>query len=383
MSMHIVAIIVLAPLLMVGGVLLWLKATEFGRMPEGDRLARMQKSPQYNREAGRFENIHPRNFNREIKAMPLLKEQFFGPQIRQPSAPLPAVAFDRTAFESGDLKYTWIGHSTFLLRLAGKTLLFDPVFSGDVAPLPILGRRFQEPPLQLTDLPTVDIVLISHDHYDHLDRESILFLKQTNATFMTALGVGARLEGWGVPADRIVELDWWEQKTLAGITFHCTPSQHFSGRSLDDAQKTLWSSWVLESAGRKLYFSGDSGYADHFKTIGERLGPIDVAFLENGQYDNRWRYVHMLPEETVQAAIDLKAKMMLPIHWGMFSISFHDWFDPIKRTYSEARRRGMPLLTPRLGAVVDLSADLAKADVAEDRWWESHPDFRSSDTSHP
>ena len=267
---------------------------------------------------------------------------------------------------SKDLKTIWFGHSSFLLNMDWIIILVDPVFSGAAAPVKFLVRRFQAPALSLEELPEIDYVLISHDHYDHLDMDSIKFFRDKNTQFITPLGVGAHLEGWGIEPKRIIEKDWWEETSLEKIKFIATPAQHFSGRGLFDRNCTLWASWVIQSENNNIYFSGDSGYDIHFKNIGAKYGPFDVAFLESGQYNKNWKQVHMLPTQAAQAYRDLKAKKYFPVHWGMFVLSTHTWYDPIKQLFKISKQHGLNLIVPKLGQIVNLSKDFNN-----EYWWES------------
>ncbi len=263
------------------------------------------------------------------------------------------------------VRVIWFGHSTLLLNINGNIVLVDPVFSGSASPFTFMIKRFQPPVLTLDELPEIDYILISHDHYDHLDRDSIVFFKDKKAKFITPLGVGSHLQGWGISEERISERNWWQGVEFESIKFTATPAQHFSGRSLGDRNKTLWASWVIESSDRKIFFSGDSGYDTHFKEIGERMGPFDIAFIENGQYNDNWREVHMLPEESVQAFHDLKAKKYFPIHWGMFVLAYHTWREPIQELYRLASQYQIQVISPKIGEVINPNEDFIA-----DYWWE-------------
>ena len=223
---------------------------------------------------------------------------------------------------------------------------------GDVpAPIDLLGgKRFSvELPIEVQKLPKIDAVILSHDHYDHLDYESILKLKDKVDTFYAPLGVGVHLEAWGISKEKIIELDWWQEITVDDLKFVCTPARHFSGRKFNNRQSTLWSSWVIQSSTENIFFSGDSGYDSHFKEIGEKYGPFDFAMMECGQYNEMWPEIHMFPEETAQAAVDVKAKKMMPIHWGAFKLALHSWTDPVERVTKKAEELNLPLITPKIG----------------------------------
>lgn len=250
----------------------------------------------------------------------------------------------------------WFGHSSFLLQLNGKNIFIDPMLTAVAAPHPWLGaNRFNaQSPLDFDEIPDLDAIIISHDHYDHLDHESILQLKDRTTHFYVPLGVGVHLESWGINSDRITELDWWQETSLDDIQLVCTPLQHFSGRKLRNGQSTLWSSWVIKTDSESLFFSGDSGYADHFKEIGEKYGPFDLALMECGQYDQRWSDIHMLPEQTAQAGVDVKADVIMPIHWGSFKLALHSWKDPIQRVTRQANTLNLPVITPQIGEWIPL-----------------------------
>ena len=265
---------------------------------------------------------------------------------------------------------SWLGHSTVLLRLQGKNILFDPVFGKAASPFTFAGpKRFRAlKAIQLQDLPPIDVVCVSHDHYDHLDYFTVKRLKRTVRMFFVPLGVGAHLERWGVDAARITELDWWEESTFAGLRFACTPSRHFSGRTLTDRFKTLWCSWVVTDGKINLFFSGDTGYGPHFKKIGKRYGPFDLTLLECGQYDYRWPNVHMMPEQTAVAHADLRGKRLLPMHWGTFRLAFHGWSESVERVLVAAQKTGIQVTTPRIGETVPVVGTVFPVD----HWWEAY-----------
>lgn len=266
-----------------------------------------------------------------------------------------------------ETRFIWFGHSTFLVQMNDKNILIDPMFGDVPAPNPIFGgQRFsRELPIEVAKLPQIDAVLISHDHYDHLDYGSIQKLKDKVKMFYTPLGVGIHLQAWGVDKDRIIELDWWQETKLDDLVFRSTPSQHFSGRGLSDRDKTLWCSWIVQSETENIFFSGDGGYAPHFKAIGERYGPFDFAMIECGQYNKLWPDVHMFPEETAQAGVDLKSKIIMPIHWGAFKLSQHSWTDPVERLSLKAKELQIELVTPQIGE----SYVLGTSGLESSAWW--------------
>lgn len=290
---------------------------------------------------------------------------------REPPSPLPVLPFSRDAFlkPQQGWKLAWFGHNVLLLRIAGLTVLIDPMFGANAAPISPVGvRRFSRDTIEIIDsLPEVDLVLLTHDHYDHLDYESIRRLRPRARRYAVPLGVGRHLLAWGVPEDQVEELDWWQQTLLGELRLTFTPSRHFSGRGLTDRARSLWGGWVLTTEREKVWLSGDGGYGTHFATIGERLGPFDFAFVECGQYNEMWHPMHMYPEEGVRAALDAGAKLVMPIHWGAFSLAQHSWYEPVERFLTEAQRLGLPCITPRLGEMI--TAPAASEPVA---WWRNH-----------
>ena len=281
---------------------------------------------------------------------------------------------DFAAFQaSAGLQVIWLGHSTVLARIGGQTVLFDPIFSKRASPFQWIGpKRFDTTPqLKLEELPPIDAVVVSHDHYDHLDYHTIRKLKRKAKHFFVPLGLGAHLKRWGISKQNFTELDWWQEADWNGLDVVCTPSQHFSGRTLHDRDATLWASWVVRSGKHRIFFSGDGGYAGHFKQIGEKYGPFDVTLLECGQYDPMWAKIHMAPEQTVQAHIDLRGGLMIPIHWGAFTLAPHPWTEPVERAVAAAAKTDSRLVFPRLGECISIPY-AASGDHAGGSWWQSH-----------
>ena len=286
----------------------------------------------------------------------------------RPSQNLPLVTHTKQALITFDkTRLIWLGHSTFLLQHLGKNILIDPMFGPVPAPFTWLGdKRFSETlPFTIADLPHIDAVLISHDHYDHLDYKSIQELHPKVKYFFVPLGVENHLLRWGVPQEKISTLNWWEKTNSAGFEFVCTPAQHFSGRKMSNSQETLWASWVIKADNLSLYFSGDSGYDSHFKAIGEKYGPFDLALLECGQYNPMWADIHMFPEETAQAGIDLNAKKIIPIHWGAFKLAMHAWDEPVQRVVKAANEKQIAIEVPVIGASILQDTDAKPLDF----WW--------------
>lgn len=269
------------------------------------------------------------------------------------------------------LKAAWLGHSTLLINMEGRTILTDPIFAKKVSPIgPV---RFNDVlPIEIEELPVIDVAIISHNHYDHLNKYTIKKLRDKVQTFIVPNGVRTYLEKWGVPETKIVELNWWDEVEVANnLTITATPAKHFSGRGLFDRNESLWASWVVKGAEHTIFFSGDGGYFGGFKEIGEKYGPFDVAFLECGAYNEKWANVHMFPEETVQAYFDLKAQVLQPVHWATFNLAFHAWYDPIERLVEAGKARKAELSTPQIGQVVDYNKPLVA-----NYWWQpaiKHP----------
>lgn len=356
-------------LILVGITLIFVNTSpQFGGKPTKEQQLQYATTDHY--EDGKFVNQIPSEMEVGLKDFPsLIYKQFKSDPDRQPST-----KFDVQHIDSMDIelkpdsitRLTWFGHSAFLLEIAGKKILLDPMFGDVPAPHPWLGKsRYSNGlPIEIEKLPKIDAIIMSHDHYDHLDYGSIMKLKEKTEQFYMPLGVGAHFRAWGVEESRIHELDWWQDITLDSLKFTCTPARHFSGRGFTRAN-TLWSSWVIQSPDKNIYFSGDSGYGPHFKAIGDKFGSFDFAMMECGQYNEKWEAIHMMPEQTIQAAIDVNAKITQPIHWGAFTLSLHSWTDPIVRASEAAAQRGVTLCTPAIGEPV-----LIGQSYPSSKWWE-------------
>jgi len=339
---------------------------EFGKNPTGDRLKRVQASPHYG--DGAFQNLQPtRLILKEASYFKMIREYFNKPANTVPPQALPSVRTDLRALPSDRPAIVWFGHSSYLLKVRGVNILVDPVFSGHASPVSFFGKAFPGSNVYgVADLPVIDVVLLTHDHYDHLDYKTIMELAPSARRYYTSLGVGSHLGFWGIGKERIVELDWWESAELpAAMEITATPARHFSGRNMKRNQ-TLWSSFVLKTPDGHFFLGGDSGYGEHFKTIGDRYGPFEIALLESGQYGKNWPDIHMLPEQTVAATGDLRAKILLPVHWGKFVLSLHSWDEPIRRLVDRAKEKGVTVATPRIGEPVILNTE-----IPGERWWES------------
>ena len=340
----------------------------FGGTPDAASMARIQQSRAFAGEM--FHNLTPTTLQTsEGEPMTLwswMNNYFLPPTGKNPTEPLPSRALDTAALKDGSL--VWFGHSSVLFQTAGKRFLVDPVFYR-ATPLPFGGQPFrQKHPTLPPNLPPLDAVLISHDHYDHLDMRAIRELAPKVGHFYVPLGVKAHLQRWGIPDGKITEMDQLETAELGDVKLTLTWSRHFSGRTFDGRNKTLWGSWVVKSPGFSLFFNGDSGYDKHFRMIGEQFGPFDIVLMENGAYNGNWAQIHMKPEQSVQAALDVRARLVLPIHWGKYDLAFHEWREPIERFMAEYRRlmhpadgklptfdgQPMKVTTPLLGEVFSI-----------------------------
>ena len=342
-----------------------------GGKVDGLRRERIQSSPLWN--DGAFRNVHPvlPRLLRTDVAMPTVREFLFGGDRRVPKGSLPSVdplAGWKKKPRTG-LRTTWLGHSTVLIEIDGCRVLTDPVWGLRASPSQWAGpKRFQPVPIAIRSLPPLDAVVISHDHYDHLDYTSIRALAQRDVPFVTSLGVGAHLEAWGVPAHRIIELDWWESYRLpnADLAVTAAPSQHFSGRGLRSRNSTLWSSMVIRSRRHAVFFSGDTGLTTEYAAIHKRLGPFDLVMLEVGAFHPAWGHIHLGPENALEAWALLGKSAFLPVHWGTFSLAMHAWDEPAETLLSQGTKRGAQLVMPRLGEPVE-PAHVERVST----WWRS------------
>ena len=342
----------------------FLQQRVFGADPAGDRLTRIHQSKNYR--DGSFQNLSPTEVMAEGVSPVKLVRDFLNKSPRNtPKSPLPSVRIDLNALPDDKPTLVWFGHSSYLIKSNGLTMLMDPVFSGSASPVSFFGRSFPGSDVySAADMPAIDFLILSHDHYDHLDYQTIMQLIPKVKKFYTALGVGAHLERWGVPTERIVELDWWKGGPIApGITLTATPARHFSGRSLTRG-RTLWTSYVLNLPRYTLFLGGDSGYDTHFQAIGNKYGPFDLAILECGQYNPDWPRIHMFPEEVVTAAQELRAKTLLPVHWGKFALAYHAWNEPIRRLTKRAAEQNLAVTTPRIGEPIAIGSTYPRA-----TWW--------------
>ena len=346
----------------------FLNHPKFGKAPSGERLIQIQNSPQYKN--GKFENQSFTPDLAEGASMAGVLFEFFFKKVERktPKDLIPSIKTNLLELSLDQDILVWFGHSSYFIQLEGKRFLIDPVFSGNASPIPGTTKSFKGSDIYtVDDFPEIDYLLITHDHYDHLDYDTILKLKPKTKKIITALGVGSHLEFWGFSSDKIIEKDWYSTIKLdENLTLHTAPSRHFSGRSFKRCN-TLWTSFILETKDFKMYLGGDSGYDSHFAEIGEKYGPFDIALLDNGQYNEKWKYIHNMPEDVIKAMKDLKAKRVFPVHSSKFSLSLHSWDEPLKKVteLNSLSENPITLITPMIGETVELKND--KQEFKQ--WW--------------
>ncbi len=330
-------------------------------------MSKIEQSPQYR--DGKFLNYHSWQEPSFGEYLTTAWDFLFTGEQRTPEDSIPRQIVNLSHFKnagSNQLNVTWLGHSSLMINQDGHKILTDPVFKSSVS---IVGpsRYNGDLPLEIDKIQQVDVVVISHNHYDHLNKFSIQFLNDKTHLFVVPLAVGAQLEEWGVSGDKIIELDWWEEyQVKEDLMIAATPSQHFSGRGIADRDETLWASFVIKGPNHRIFFSGDSGYFDGFLNIGKKYGPFDMTFIETGAYNEKWHFIHMFPEETVQAHVDLNGDVLHPIHWGTFNLSLHSWFEPMERLTTHADSLGVRAVTPIVGETTIYDEYLPIV-----RWWEN------------
>ncbi|MEO1033460.1 MAG: MBL fold metallo-hydrolase [Bacteroidota bacterium] len=319
---------------------------------------------------GSFKNLEHTTLGGSLLDFPrIIYKQLSNRDVRVPEQPLPIVSFNKDEFlkPSDTAKFIWYGHSVVLMRVVDKTILIDPMLGPNTTPIaPLTTKRFSEDTLDIIDdFPQIDLILLTHDHYDHLDLASIEKLKHKTKSYYVALGVKRHLEAWGIQSESITEFDWWQSQSFGNLEITFTPTRHFSGRGLNDRAKTLWGGWAIKSHNENIWFSGDGGYGKHFKEVGEKLGPFNIAFMECGQYNEDWKLIHLFPEEAVQAAIDAKVTLAMPVHWAAFALSYqHTWQEPAEDFVKYVKEKQMDYVLPKIGELFNSSSNL------KELWWQ-------------
>lgn len=339
----------------------------FGGNPSNEQKAVYSQFDNYVN--GKFVNQVPTKMDMSASDnFSIFKDSISGGKDRNPAGQIPVSEIDWNKIKSEEDSLTWFGHSAFLLSIDNKKILVDPMFGPVASPVSFIGsKRYSEDLLYIIDeMPPIDAVFITHDHYDHLDYPSIQKLKSKVGHFFVPYGVSAHLIRWGVKKEKITELNWWDETEFQGLTIALTPSKHFSGRGLFNRDTTLWGGWVILGENTRFYTSGDGGYDAHFKEIGEKYGPFDITLIEGGQYDRRWSWVHMTPEESVQAHADVNGKNMMLIHWGAFTLAYHGWTEPIERALIKAKKADVNLIAPQIGETVPLIGEISDPVSS---WW--------------
>jgi L-ascorbate metabolism protein UlaG (beta-lactamase superfamily) len=344
----------------------YLKHPKFGKVPDGDRLERLRKSPNFKDD--KFVNFTPTTqFTEGVSFTGAMYEYFFkNDKRKRPLDFIPAIKTNLKNLPVDKDILVWFGHSSYFIQIDGKRILVDPVFSGSASPVPGTIQSFKGTDIYaVEDMPEIDYVFISHDHYDHLDYRTMVKLKAKTKKIICGLGVSSHLEHWGYPAKNIIEKDWNESIALDNsFIVYTTPARHFSGRGLSSS-RTLWISYVLQTPTLKIFIGGDSGYDTHYADIGSKFGPIDLAILDNGQYDEKWRYIHHSPEEVLKAAKDLKAKRLFPVHHSKFDMANHAWNEPLVRITNLNKTENISLVTPMIGEMVNLKNEQQEFK----QWW--------------
>lgn len=360
--LYIVAVV----MVFVFAVRVFMRSSAFGWLSTGGRLEEIQASPNYR--DGKFQNLHHTpNLAEDTTYTKVMYEFFFTRNKRKrPEKRLPSAKTNLHTLEPGKDILVWFGHSSYFMQIDGRKFLVDPVFSGHASPFSFTTRSYDGADVySADDIPEIDHLIITHDHWDHLDHATVTALKPKIKQVITGLGTGAHLERWGYDPEKIIEKDWHKNHDMGdGFSITALPARHFSGRGFKRDQ-VLWSSFALQTPTLHIYIGGDSGYDTHFSEIGKQYGPFDIAILECGQYNRNWKYIHMMPEELITAAKELQAAKALPVHWGKFSLALHDWDEPIRRVTAEALRQNYPLLLPMIGEAMEL-----KEQQTFSRWWE-------------
>ena len=350
---------------------LYMRQDLFGENPGGYRLEKIKQSPNY--QNGSFQNF---NYTPVLAEGYSYYDVIYDNYIRKkpnhyPKGTIPSVKTDLLNLPIDENVLVWFGHSSYFLQINKKRILVDPVFSGNASPLPNTVKSFTGTDIYSVDeLPQIDYLFISHDHYDHLDHKTILALRNKVDKVVCGLGVGSHFEKWGYDTDKLIEKDWYQNIELdKDFIVFIEPARHFSGRGLT-RNNTLWASYLIQTPDFKIYLGGDSGYDSHYKDIGDKHGPIDLAILDNGQYDKAWRYIHNLPEDVLKAAGDLNAKRVFPVHSSKFALAAHSWDEPLSKITALNKDIGIPLVTPKIGELVNLN----NTEQQFENWWEKKDD---------
>lgn len=344
---------------------------QFGGTADDDELQRYKRTGYFY--DGQFQNLIETNMEMGLsKIWTIMKEMSKDNPDASPSKELPVTVLSDAELNSTEDALFWFGHSAFLLKIDGANILLDPMLGDVPAPSPLIGNeRFNKKlPASIERLPEIDAIVLSHDHYDHLDYGSIMELESKTKRFYVPIGVGKHLKSWGIDQSKIFELTWWEEVGFDSLAFAFTPSRHFSGRGITDRNKSQWGSWIIMSMQKKIFFSGDGGYGPHFKEIGDRYGPFDLALLECGQYNENWADIHMMPEQTAQASIDVRADYMMPIHWGSFKLALHPWNDPIVRLAAVSEELNLNYISPQIGQKIIVGDTSSYQSYTE--WWKDY-----------
>lgn len=356
-AIYILSSIALIALLFAVAVVIYTKThPQFGGKHTAIDDERFKSSKQWNGKI--FENRIPVVMDMNLSKVPkLIAERRRTKKMSRPQEEIVMTPFDKSSFlNSTEPQFIWYGHSVILMRIEGKTIFIDPMMGDNASPIaPFKTERFTKGTLELIDdLPEIDILCMSHDHYDHLDYHSIQKLKHKTKHFYTALGVAKHLRRWGVDDSKITEMDWQDEIQIDSVKLIFTESRHFSGRGFADRFKCLWGGWIVETTSTKIYWSGDGGYGTHFKEIGEKYGPFDIGFMECGQYNPNWKDIHLTPEESVQAAIDANVKTAMPVHCMGFALATHPWQEPMEKFYAAATINKLKTIAPKIGAMNEI-----------------------------
>ncbi|MBI3258689.1 MAG: MBL fold metallo-hydrolase [Ignavibacteriae bacterium] len=357
-----------AIVVIVVSIILFFRLKSFGGELKGERLARVLQSPNYRNGVFHYP-VKTELMSGAGNYFSVMKQFLKKDPNKQPNSPLPTIKTDLKTLPMNETSLVWFGHSSYFLQVNDFKMLVDPVLSERISPVQFAGTK-SYPGTRIyssSDIPELDCLLLTHDHYDHLDYQTVVDLNPKVKKIYTSLGVGSHLEHWGIEASKIHEFDWWDTQTVTSdIQLTATPARHFSGRRLTNRNQTLWSSFVLTTPNHRIFIGGDSGYGEHFKKIGEKFGPFDLVIMETGQYNVQWANIHSMPEEAVQASVDLKGKVMLPVHWGKFTLALHPWTEPIERVLAKAKELEVTVTTPLIGERLILDTVYPNS-----RWWVS------------